>query len=88
MHRLVEQLYRDDPAKVIRFALANLERWRQQEVFCEDYGIWEGILRHRPQLLPKILCGSDEEAVRLRQSSPFAGLIPDSVRRDLLKSAP
>lgn len=87
MHRIVEECYHETPADVIRFGLENLKRWRQRGVDCDDYRIWEEILRYAPQRLPQILSGSSEEAVRLRQSSPFAGLIPEESRQQILASA-
>lgn len=87
MHRIVEERYRDAPADVIRFGLANLKRWKQSGVDCDDFRIWEEILRFVPQRLPDILSGSSEEAVRLRQSSPFAGLIPEESRQQILMTS-
>jgi hypothetical protein len=87
MHRMVVDRYRESPAEVIHFGLENLKRWQQQGVDCDDFGIWEEILRSNPRRLPEILSGSSEEAIRLRQSSPFAGLIPEDVRRQILASA-
>lgn len=84
MHRIVEERYRETPADVIRFGLENLKRWQQRGVDCDDFRIWEEILRMAPQRLPQILSGSSEEAVRLRQSSPFAGLIPEESRQQIL----
>jgi hypothetical protein len=84
MHRMVADLYRESPANVILFGLNNLKRWQQAGVDCDDFRIWEEILRQRPQNLPEILCGSNEEAVRMRQSSPFAGLIPEISRQHIL----
>jgi hypothetical protein len=87
MHRMVAERYRDNPADVVHFGLENLKRWQLRGVDCDDFGIWEEILRSSPQRLPEILCGDSEEAIRLRQSSPFAGLIPEDVRRQILTSA-
>ena len=84
MHRIVEERYRETPADVIRFGLENLRRWRQSGVECDDFRIWEEILLLLPQRLPEVLSGSSEEAVRLRQSSPFAGLIPEASRQQIL----
>jgi hypothetical protein len=86
MHRLVEERYRENPADVIRFGLENLKRWEQRGVDCDDFRIWEEILRMVPQRLPEILSGSSEEAVRLRQSSPFAGLITEASRQQILST--
>jgi hypothetical protein len=87
MHRIVEELYRETPSDVIRFGLENLKRWQQRGVDCDDFRIWEEILRFVPQRLPEILSGSNEEAVRLRQSSPFAGLIPEASRQQILTTS-
>jgi hypothetical protein len=84
MHRLVADRYQENPAEVIRFGLMNLKRWQQKGVDCDDYRIWEEILRTDPRRLPDILKSSDEEAVRLRQSSPFAGLVPEALRQRIL----
>jgi len=62
----------------------NLKRWQQNGVDCDDFVIWEEVLRTAPYRLPEILCASDEDAVRLRQSSPFAGLIPEESRQQIL----
>lgn len=84
MHRIVAERYHETPADVIRFGLENLKRWQHRGVDCDDFRIWEEILRSAPQRLPQILSGSSEEAVRLRQSSPFAGLIPEESRQQIL----
>jgi hypothetical protein len=82
----VVERFQANPAEVLRFALENLKRWQQRGVVCDDFGIWETILTDRPDRLPEVLCGSTEEAIRLRQSSPFAGLVPEDVRRQILAS--
>jgi hypothetical protein len=84
---MVAERYRENPEEVVRFALENLGRWQRSGVRCDDFKIWEELLLHRSHLLPEVLCDSGEEATRLRQSSPFAGLLPESVRRDILASA-
>ena len=86
MHRLVAVRYPETPEDVGHFGLENLKRWRQRGVECDDFGTWKNILRSDPQRLPEILCGSGEEAIRLRQSSPFAGLISDESRQQILAS--
>jgi hypothetical protein len=84
MHRIVAELYLKSPEEVIRFGLENLKRWQRGGVDCDDYRLWEEILRSTPQRLPEILRDPNEEAVRLRQSSPFAGLIPEESRQRIL----
>ena len=86
MHRLVADRYQQSPAEVIRFGLMNLQRWRKKGVDCDDFEIWEEILRFSQQRLPEILSSSSEESIRLRQSSPFAGLVPEESRQKILAS--
>lgn len=87
LHRMVAERYNDNPEEVIRFALENLERWQRSGVQCDDFKIWEDLLLRSSQLLPEVLCDTGEEATRLRQSSPFAGLLPENERRVILASA-
>lgn len=87
MHRLVAERYAETPTVVIQFGLENLSRWQQRGVECDDFRLWEEILRDRPQRLHELLCSTDEEAVRMRQSSPFAGLIPEEIRQQVLVTA-
>jgi len=83
---MVARQFFKDPALVIECGLSNLERWKQNGVECDDFRIWEQILRFSPQRIPVILNGRGEEATRLRQSSPFAGLISENERREILSS--
>jgi hypothetical protein len=86
MHRIVEKRYREDPVGVVIYGLENLQRWKQKGVDCDDFRIWEEILRFSPQRLPELLGSFSEEAVRLRQSSPFAGLVPEESRQAILSA--
>lgn len=87
MHRMVAERFRQEPGEVIQFGLKNLERWRQQGVECDDFKVWTNLLFTPSFGLVEALTGASEEAVRLRQSSPFAGLIPEETRRKILASA-
>ena len=84
MHRIVAERFRQEPAEVIRLTLKKLERWHQQGVECEDFEVWRNLLAGPSQEIVDALTASSEEAIRLRQSSPFAGLIPDEDRRRIL----
>lgn len=84
LHRLVAERLRQDPESVIRFALDNLARWSRQGVDCDDYKIWKDLLVGHPEKLVDVLTRITEDAIRLRQSSPFAGLIPEGERRRIL----
>ena len=84
MHRIVVEHFQENPIKIIEFGLNNLQRWRKKGVSCDDFEIWEEILRFSPQRLPEILSSTNEESIRLRQSSPFAGLVPEKSRQKIL----
>lgn len=86
MHRIVVEHFQENPIKIIEFGLNNLQRWRKKGVSCDDFEIWEEILRFSPQRLPEILSNTNEESIRLRQSSPFAGLVPEESRQKILAS--
>jgi len=87
MHRMVAERFRQEPGEVIQFGLMNLERWRQQGVDCDDFNVWTNLLFGPSFGLVEALTSASEEAVRLRQSSPFAGIIPEETRRKILASA-
>ena len=88
MHRMVGERLRRSPTDVVRFALDNLQRWRQRGVDCDDFAVWERLLQSGPEIILQTIEGEDEEAVRLRQSSPFAGLIPEFDRQRIFATIP
>jgi hypothetical protein len=88
MHRMVAESLRRDPAAVTRFGAENLSRWQLAGVECDDFGIWEKLLSGPTDDIIAVLTGTGEEATRLRQSSPFAGLIPEADRKGIFASMP
>lgn len=87
MHRKVAELLRQDPQGGVRYALGNLDRWQLQGVECDDFEIWRNLLLVGPSdKLFEALISTDEEAVRLRQSSPFAGIVSNDDRQQILSS--
>jgi len=86
MHRLVAEKLRADPALLAK-ALENLRRWQKNEgsptlTFAE----WEGILGGPAAQVAQFLEERSERATRLRQSSPFAGILTDSERQAIYES--
>lgn len=65
---------------MIEKARSNFRRWmagRGDDAFAVVYREWEDLLDIlSPQELARLLVAADERAVRLRQSSPFAGALP------------
>jgi len=61
-------------------ARENLARWSRQNggsaALLRCYGEWEAILGRPVDEICEILCADTEEGRRLRQNSPFAGVLP------------
>ena len=64
------------PSQVRAQILANLYRWRHQGMWVSAFDEWHAIANSDDdgQLYAAML-GRDENAVRLRQSAPYAGLL-------------
>jgi len=75
-----------DPALIER-ARTTLRRWlaaaspRVRPVLLE----WEALLKAPLEELLAVLAATDERAVRLRQSSPFAGILSTAERTAILR---
>ena len=78
-----------NPALVDR-GLANLDRWLKtcspnvRPVLIE----WQALLQRPLPEVISVLLSTDQQATRLRQSSPFAGLLSVSERTEILKRFP
>jgi hypothetical protein len=83
LHEAVAAKLQAQP-QLLEVARANLKRWlavRPAPPLCE----WQRLLDALPlpQLL-QLLRSADEEAARLRQSSPFAGILTPAERQAIL----
>ena len=68
--------------------LANLERWRRQGAWVSAYDEWLRIARADDDgVLFAAMLGRDEEAVRLRQSMPYVGMLSEAEVRRLHEEA-
>jgi antitoxin component of MazEF toxin-antitoxin module len=70
------------PREIRAKSLANLRRWKETGMWVSAYDEWERIMRDPDDgLLFRVMLGRDEKSARLRQSMPYAGLLPrDEVR--------
>lgn len=69
-------------------SLANLERWHAAGAWSRPYDEWKRILQSSDDgELLKAMLGMDEEANRLRQSMPYAGMLPRDVVERLNEEA-
>jgi hypothetical protein len=81
-HRAVAERLDD---ATIADALVRLHRWRVERRIHPRYAdAWEALLTGPRSRLRTTLLADDDDAVALRQSSPFAGLLGDHERRALL----
>ena len=64
---------------VVDFARANLARWSQQNASVPSllrcYAEWQQILSRPMEEICELLCSESNESQRLRQNSPFAGIL-------------
>lgn len=76
------------PREIRAQILANLHRWERQGVWGAAYKEWRDIAEGKDdgELFAAML-GRDDDAVRLRQSAPFVGLLPKEEVRKLNEEA-
>jgi predicted transcriptional regulator len=81
LHTLVARKLLADPA-LITHARATLARWRAQtpEPVASYFLEWERILDGAPAEIASFLTSTTEAATRLRQSSPFTGILTPEER--------
>lgn len=65
------------PQEIRAQSLANLHRWKRQDAWVSAYEEWQKLIeRGDDGELFAAMLGSDERAIRLRQSPPYVGLLP------------
>ena len=71
------------PREIRAQSLANLHRWKKQGAWVSAYDEWRELVeRGDDGALFAMMLGRDENAVRLRQSMPYVGLLSqDEVRK-------
>ena len=79
MHRRIAELMERNPESVIGKALRNLQTWMQQREGTASQGAlqeWLDLLeRLSPVEVASFIVSESERANRMRQSSPFAGVL-------------
>jgi hypothetical protein len=76
------------PREICAQILANLYRWKGQGVWGAAYDEWRVIAEEEDDGgLFAAMLGRDENAIRLRQSAPFVGLLPKEEARKLNEAA-
>jgi hypothetical protein len=86
LHRLIAEKVLADPALLDK-ARDNLRRWQQTEGSPKlALAEWEQILSGPTDQIVQFLTEESERATRLRQSSPFAGVLTDAERKAIYDS--
>jgi hypothetical protein len=82
MHAVIAEKIERDP-KLLKIAHDNLKRWRTrwEEQTPAWYQEWSGILKRPWSEIAAIMTEPSEDGARLRQSSPFAGILSATERR-------
>jgi len=79
MARRVADRLRHNP-ELLEVARTNLQRWSRRNAavvsLLRCYAEWEDILSRPVDQICDLLCADTNEAQRLRQNSPFAGVLP------------
>lgn len=83
-HRAIAERLRKDPEAALAIARRNLARWQATMGPMPYYKEWEEILETRSVSdLIDMITGDDEQGQRLRQSTPFVGVVTAEERDDL-----
>jgi hypothetical protein len=87
MHRLVGQKLLANPTLLER-ARANLTRWQTTGSSGVQHALdaWQEILARPMPMIVAFLESNSEEAIRLRQSSPFTGILTAAERTAIYKA--
>jgi hypothetical protein len=85
LHKEIAKRLKENP-QLIEIARANLERWVNRDGDLPVWREWRGILSGSlPQVLTMVL-SDDERSKRLRQSSPFCGILSPRERWSMYES--
>ena len=80
-HRLIAEKIDDDPS-LLEIPQRNLDRWRER-LQGEDlpaWAEWRALLKQPWEKIRALIVADTEEAVRLRLSTPFAGILSQRER--------
>jgi len=84
LERALAILRRFTPREIRAKGLANLHRWKASGAWSAAYDEWKAILEDPDDgRLFAAMLGRDEDSVRLRQSAPYVGLLPQELVREM-----
>ena len=85
LHRRIRSRFLKDPLAVRQVATDNLARWKAAGSWGEAYDEWTEILKGSDESVSGFLIQFSERATRLRQSSPFPGVLNEDERMEIFK---
>lgn len=90
LHRALLGHLMIEPASVLDTARSNLSSWKsihREDGMATSYlQRWEQVIEGGVDSVVPVLVGTDEVSSELRQNSPFAGVLSDIERRQVLRS--
>lgn len=83
--KVVSNRLKENPEFVIAKAKSNIKKWsaNQHEKYHDE---WLTILDGSLNDILEVLNGEDQNSIRLRSSSPFAGIISQKERWNIIKA--
>jgi len=82
MHRRMAEIIDADPERAgLQKARSNLARWLQNDPDCPALREWQEILNMPWEKVRQVILDLGTEGRRLRQSTPFAGILPEKERQ-------
>jgi hypothetical protein len=89
LHEFIADHLRAEPEKVLAIARANLERWLGSDPDSQPYyREWQEIIESRPLTdILALITSETEEGRRLRQSTPFTGVVTQQERERAFAAA-
>jgi hypothetical protein len=84
-HRLIATKIEAEP-DLVNVASRNIDRWRHQGRTERYLKEWEGVLRGGADEVVRVLRSTGQRATRLRQSSPFVGILAKEERDGILRA--
>lgn len=85
MHRIIAEKLIQNP-ELLQKAKDNIKRWRLQGVEVSAFREWENIIDNGLNNVIRIITENTEESVRLRQSTPFTGILTPKERKNIYES--
>ena len=85
MHRVIAEKLMQN-SELLQKAKDNIKRWRMHGVEVSAFKEWENIIDSGLNNVIRIITANTEESARLRQSTPFTGILTPKERKNIYES--